>query len=327
MNMAIVSLTRQGTALNIKLCSSLHADGFTLEKYRVGSLKSFCSIHDVVKTIFECYDALIFIGACGIIVRSIAPYVKSKLTDIPVVVCDDLGRYAIPILSGHLGGANELSILVAKTINAVPIITTATDIHGKFAVDIWAKDNNLAIAEPEKIKTVSSAILDGYKVGFYSEFPMDIPKGLSSDGDIGIAVSNRLDVSPFHDTLHLLPKNLVLGIGCKKGVPMDNIETLVCSTLDSLCYSIKSVVKVCTIDLKRNEDGLLQFCKEYSIPIEFFSSGELNVLQGDFSKSAFVESITGVDCVCERSAVLGSVQGRLILKKVSKEGVTLAIAL
>jgi cobalt-precorrin 5A hydrolase len=327
MSVAVVSLTRKGTALNVELCSSLKADGFALEKYVTDGLRGFSSIHEVFRVVFEGYNALIFIGACGIAVRGIAPYVKSKLTDIPVVVCDELGQYAIPILSGHLGGANALAKMVAEVTGGVAVITTATDVNDKFSVDVWAKDNNLAILEPQKIKAVSSAILDGSKVGFYSDFPMDIPKGLSCDGDIGVAVSNRVDVSPFHDTLHLLPRNLVLGIGCKKGTPMRKIESLVLSTLDGLHYSVKSVVRVCSIDLKSHEVGLLDFCKEYSLPLECFSSGELNAVQGSFSKSAFVESVTGVDCVCERSAVLGSVQGRLILKKVSREGVTLAIAL
>lgn len=326
MRVAVVSLTKNGTALNRTLCESLSADGYTLERYRVGSLRGFTSIHETIRTVFESYEALVFIGACGIAVRAIAPYVKSKLTDIPVVVCDELGHYAIPILSGHLGGANALATLVANTTHGVPVVTTATDVNGKFSVDVWAKDNHLVLLEPTKVKTVSSAILDGVPVGFYTDMPIERPQGLSDTGDLGVAVSRRVDVCPFSETMHLLPRDLVLGIGCKKGVPMANVESLVLDTLDGLHYSIKSVVKVCTIALKRGEGGLLEFCKGYSLPVEFFTSGELNSVSGEFSDSAFVESVTGVGCVCERSAVLGSNHGRLVQKKVSSDGVTLAIA-
>ncbi|MGN1412179.1 MAG: cobalt-precorrin 5A hydrolase [Oscillospiraceae bacterium] len=327
MKIAVISLTKNGTDLNLKISKSMGTDGFTLEKYQNTVLKSFSNIHDIVKLVFEEYQGLIFIGACGIAVRCIAPYIKSKLTDIPVVVCDELGKYAIPILSGHLGGANELANQVAKITGGLPIITTATDINDKFAVDVWAKDNNLAILEPPKIKDISSAILDNIPVGFYSNISIVKPKDLTYSNKIGIAVSNRVDISPFENTLHLLPRNLVLGIGCKKFASMINIENLVLDTLDTLNFSILSIKKVCSIDLKSNEIGLLEFCSKYAIEVKFFSSNELNSIQGDFSKSKFVESVTNVDCVCERSAIRGSNNGKLIQKKIAQNGVTLAIAI
>lgn len=327
MGIAVISLTKNGTNLNLKISKSMGADGFTLEKYQNTDLKTFSNIHDIVKLVFEEYQGLIFIGACGIAVRCIAPYIKSKLTDIPVVVCDELGKYVIPILSGHLGGANELANQVAKITGGLPIITTATDINNKFSVDVWAKDNNLAILEPHKIKDISSAILDNIPVGFYSNISIAKPKDLTSSNKIGIAVSNKVNISPFENTLHLLPKNLVLGIGCKKFTSMINIENLVLDTLDTLNFSILSVKRVCSIDLKSSEVGLLEFCNKYAIEVKFFSSNELNSIQGDFSKSKFVESITGVDCVCERSAIRGSNQGKLIQKKIAQNGVTLAIAI
>lgn len=326
MQIAIISLTKSGTDLNLKISKSLGVIGFTLEKYQTSNLETFSNIHEIVKIVFEKYQGLIFIGACGIATRCIAPYIKSKVTDIPVVVCDELGKYAIPILSGHLGGANELAYKIAEITGGLPIITTATDIHNKFSIDVWSKKNNLSILEPSKIKNISSAILDSIPVGFYSEVSIPKPKDLSFSDKIGIAISNRVDIFPFENTLHLLPKNLVLGIGCKRLTSMENIENLVLETLDNLHFDIKSVVKVCSIDLKSHEVGLLNFIEKYHLKGEFFSATELNSIQGYFSKSQFVESITGVDCVCERSAILGSNQGELILKKLSKNGVTLSIA-
>lgn len=326
MGIAVISLTKNGTNLNLKISKSIGAVGFTLEKYQHIDLKTFSNIHNIIKLVFEEYQGLIFIGACGIAVRCIAPYIKSKLTDIPVIVCDELGKYAIPILSGHLGGANELANQVAEITGGLSIITTATDINNKFSVDVWAKENNLAILEPYKIKDISSAILDSIPVGFYTDISITRPKDLTSSENIGIVVSNSVNIFPFENTLHLVPKNLILGIGCKKNIPMESIENLVLSTLDTLNFSILSVKRVCSIDLKSNEFGLLEFCNKHSIEVKFFSSDELNSILGDFSKSNFVESITGVDCVCERSAICESNHGELIQKKISKDGVTLAIA-
>lgn len=323
---AIVSLTRNGTELNLKLCKCLNAYGYTLEKYCIEGLEGFTNIRDVVRLVFTHYDALVFIGACGIAVRSIAPYIKNKLTDIPVVVCDELGQYAIPILSGHLGGANLLSQRVAEATNGVAVITTATDINHKFSVDTWAKSNHLTIVEPQKIKIVSSALLDGIPVGFYSDIPMDTPQGLSTSGRVGIVVSNYVSTNPFEDTLHLLPKNLVLGIGCKRGTTMETVENVVLSTLRTLHLDIRSVARVCSIDLKADEEGILKFCQEYHLSTEFYTADELNAVRGSFSVSKFVKGVTGVDCVCERSAVRGAMHGELLQKKVSNSGVTVAVA-
>ena len=323
----IVSLTKNGTDLNLKISKSLDATGFTLKKYQIEGLKSFSNIHDIIELAFKQYQGLIFIGACGIIVRCIVPYVKSKLTDIPIVVCDELGKYAIPILSGHLGGANQLANQVAKITGGLAIITTATDINNKFSVDIWAKENNLVILEPYKIKDISSAILDNVPIGFYSEYPIEKPKSLTSSKRIGIVVSNRTDITPFENTLHLLPKNIVVGVGCKKNTPLINIETIVFKVFKDLNFDIKSIKKICSIDLKSNEIGLLSFCDKYNLKIEFYSNKELNSICGDFSKSKFVENITGVDCVCERSAMFGCNQGKIVQKKISLNGVTIAIAL
>lgn len=327
MHLAIVSLTNQGSELNLILSKHLNADGFTLVKYPRKGLKSFSSIHEVIKLVFSNYQGLVFIGACGIAVRVIAPYIKSKLTDIPVVVCDELGQYAIPILSGHLGGANALSQRVAEITNGLAVITTATDVNHALAIDVWAKQHNLTIVEPELIKVVSSTILDHAPVGFYSDIPISIPKGLGDNGKVGVVVSNYVDTSPFEINLHLLPKNLVLGIGCKKDIPMENVESLVLSTLSTLHLDIRSVVKVCSIDIKSNELGILNFCKKYQLQADFYTADELNAIQGEFSVSNFVRGVTGVDCVCERSAVRGAMCGKLLQKKVSNSGVTLAIAI
>lgn len=251
---------------------------------------------------FQTGNALVFVGAVGIAVRSVAPYVQSKATDPAVVVVDEAGRFAVPILSGHLGGANSLSQKIAAACGAVPVITTATDINGVFAVDQWAKQQNCAILNPEGIKKVSGALLAGGRVELCSPWPVagEPPEGVS---------------------LRLMPKIAVLGVGCKKDTPVQALE----EAFAALPVHPVSFCKVCTIDLKGEEPGLLAFCRARGLELAVFSAAQLRAVPGDFSASEFVEQITGVDNVCERAAVLGS-GGTLCLKKRSMGGVTMAVA-
>ncbi|WP_368163163.1 cobalamin biosynthesis central domain-containing protein, partial [Collinsella aerofaciens] len=145
---------------------------------------------------WEASDALLFVGAAGIAVRAIAPHVASKATDSAVVVIDEAGRFAVPLLSGHLGGANELAQTVARAAGAIPVITTATDVRGVWAVDTWARCAGLAVSNPEAIKRVSARLLSGGRVALYSDMPISgqPPEGVDIASDRARA---DIVVSPF----------------------------------------------------------------------------------------------------------------------------------
>ena len=140
-----------------------------------------CSAAEWAGSRFSDSDAMIFVGACGIAVRSIAPFIVSKKTDPAVLVADECGRYVISLLSGHLGGANELTLAAAGILNAEPVITTATDLHGAFAVDVFAAKNGCRIRDLSAAKEVSAALLAGEPVGFFSDLPWEgqLPGGLT----------------------------------------------------------------------------------------------------------------------------------------------------
>lgn len=291
---ALISFTDRGQTLAERLANAL--DGQAVRCNQGQSLDGWTQEH------FQTGNALIFVGAAGIAVRAVVPYVKSKTTDPAVVVVDEAGRFAIPILSGHLGGANGLVRKIAALCGAVPVITTATDLSGAFAVDQWAKKQNCAILNPEGIKSVSGTLLAGGNVELCSPWPVagEPPEGIS---------------------LRLMPKIAVLGVGCKRGTPQAVLE----AAFAALPIHPASFCKVCTIDLKQNEPGLLAFCRAHGLELETFSAAELQGAPGEFSPSEFVERVTGVDNVCERAAVLGS-GGRLLLKKRAGNGVTMAVA-
>lgn len=282
------------------------------------------------KKMFETKDGLIFIGAAGIAVRAIAPFVENKTYDPAVVVIDEQGKFCISLLSGHLGGANELTELISKKIGAIPVVTTATDVNGRFAVDVFAKKNRLYISNMTLAKEVSARLLNGEKVGFISELPVKgmLPEGLEPDQDLelGIYVGIHYHRQPFEQTLWLIPRSITAGIGCKKGVSSEQIEELFEEVCQINGIFHEAVARAATIELKKEEPGLKEFCQEMGISLITYSAGELLEVEGDFTSSDFVQSVTGVDNVCERSAVKGSDGGAVIQKKMGKNGVTVSFA-
>lgn len=273
-------------------------------------------------------DALVYIGSVGIAVRAIAPHLQSKIVDPAVVVIDETGRYVVPILSGHLGGANDLARDFSELLGGTAVITTATDRNGLFAVDEWAKRNHCIVANPKQIKSVSGKLLNGDTVAFYSDYYIDgpLPKGLQEGTKEDCDFRISIDKAYPHDTsLHLVPRIVVAGIGCKRDAAEEAIDTLFQEVLEQYRISELSVCKVCSIDLKAKEPGLLQFAYHHDLEFQTFSAEELNQVEGEFSSSFFVKNTTGVDNVCERSAVLGS-GGTLICNKIAKNGVTVALA-
>ena len=335
MNIAIISFTLTGGLLNKRLIVELKRSnylvtGYTIDKYykELGLNTIGESLNKWVEECFKKFEGIIFIGACGIAVRSIAPFLKGKDKDPAVVVINEIGKYIIPILSGHIGGANDLAIDIASMINGIPVITTATDLNNKFAVDIFAKKKNLFIENIKMIKHISSKILIGEKVSLVSDFEVNnLPSELkiSQEGDVGIVISTKL-VKPFIYTLNLIPKINYVGIGCRKGKSLEEIEEVVFNILKEENISINSIKNICSIDLKKFEDGIIDFSQKYKIPFHTYSANELKCLEGEFTKSEFVSSVTGVNNVCERAAALGSNNGKLIVKKISKDGITVAIA-
>ncbi|MBQ8507408.1 MAG: cobalamin biosynthesis protein [Clostridia bacterium] len=277
--------------------------------------------------LFSTVDALVFVGACGIAVRAIAPHIRSKATDPAVIVADELGKHAISLLSGHIGGANALARRIASAIGAEPVITTATDVNRRFAADEWAARNGLEIASMQAARKFAAEILKR-DLPLKCDFPIrgELPGGLfpGEGGGCGLLISCRED-KPFDLTLHLIPRILHIGIGCKRGTPAEQIRAAADIALRGI--SRRAIASAASIDVKADEAGLLAFCAEEKLPIRFYSAEELRAVEGDFSASAFVQGAVGVDNVCERAAMLDAGGGAsLIIRKTCAGGVTIALA-
>lgn len=263
MIVALIAFSPDGATLATKIKASLEAEMdisiyLIRRHHRDDRYLPFDSVHTLTADLFYRVDALCFIAACGIAVRAVAPLLVSKLKDPAVVVCDETGRFALSLLSGHAGGANELAQKIAQKIGATPVITTASDCH-------------LANGELSR------------------------------------------------------QKNLVLGIGCRRGLTAETIERAVTIMLWDQRIPLLRISAMATIDVKKDEAGLQEFASAHHIPLHFFKAAQLSSLQGDFTASERVKKAVGVDNVCERAATLYAEKGHLILPKTTRDGVAIAV--
>lgn len=330
MKVAVFAYSRQGCRTARKVMDFFAGNevrAYTMERYEEAG---FGAIEKPSKTfygpIFQWADAMVFVGSIGIAVREIAPHVKNKLIDPAVVSMDELGKFVVPLLSGHIGGANDLALKLAELLDATPVITTATDINKKFSVDAWAARQGLVITSLTAAKTVSATILER-PVPLKSDLPIvtKLPNGVvdGESGDVGICIS-CFKKKPFEETLLLVPPILHLGIGCRRGTPAEQIRSAVDFVLQEHNIHPKAIKQVTSIDLKQDEEGLNAFCTEKKWPVSFYSAEELKAVEGEFIPSPCVLRVTGVDNVCERSAMIGA--EKLLVRKTIHNSVTVAAA-
>ncbi|MBR4635499.1 MAG: cobalt-precorrin 5A hydrolase [Clostridia bacterium] len=329
MRAALFAYSKKGlvTAKKAAACIECEAEIFTAERLAGDGAKPIIKpSSELYGECFSSCEALVFVSSCGIAVRCIAPFVKSKTTDPAVVVIDETGRFVISLLSGHIGGANALAKRIADALGAVPVVTTATDANGRFPVDAWAETHGFAISDMAAAKAVSAAILEG-DIPIKSDFPItgELPAGLTcGEGTTGVYVTYRTD-KPFKTTLRLVPECVALGIGCRRGTPKEAIAEAVRHALAKYGVDPRAVKCAASIDLKKDEAGLIEYCRENGLPLSFYPAEELKAVPGEFTASDFVKEITGVDCVCERAALINA--DELIIRKTALAGVTVAAAL
>ncbi len=321
---------------------------FFLQKEQVEVIEK-----ELTTEVFRAASAIVFVGACGIAVRKIAPFLQDKKTDPAVLVVDEAGQHCIALLSGHFGGANALCERLSAYVGATPVITTATDLAGVFAVDVFAKTNDLLLTDWTLAREIAGALLRSEPVGIESESGLDrwvsvhdyagltiCDKDMEEERpNLGIWIGNGFrhgsEKQPFLNTLYLRPKNLVLGIGCRKGKSAEELFLFVEKALSQEHLALKQVCKICSVDQKRQEPGLVALAERLEVPFVTFGAESLQEAYLEeseeggrqaFEESDFVRTQIGVGNVCERSAILGSGQHRLLLPKRAENGMTLAVA-
>lgn len=368
MKVSIISFTLKGIELSLKIKKAFPKEDLCLYTKCSHAEKR---ISYVEQSLTEWTDeemkkrrSLLFVGACGIAVRAIAPFLTDKLNDVPVLVMDEQGCFVIPILAGHVGGANELALSLAEHMGSTPVITTATDLNHCFAVDLFAKRNALHIVNKDGIAKVSSRILAGEEVTMAveeghlqegevsedisvvsAELTEDVPAALTESAiDASAALIESSAESPVVTEasvdvlvapasygkgrlLTLRPKEYVIGIGCKRGKAAEQIDQFVHRVLKESGISMEQVAAFASIDRKKDEEGILWMSSHYGVPFITYSAEELQQVEGSFHASEFVKNQVGVDNVCERAALRFSGPGGILITgKQAEDGITAAIA-
>ena len=366
--LAVFAYTEDGAALALRLrkvfreecrvfLHSAHAVQKPGSASSADGITEFTDTGTVLEQVWAEANAILFISAAGIAVRASASFLRGKTKDPAVLCMDDTARYVIPLLSGHLGGANEWAERIAGVFDAEPVITTSTDRHGVFAVDLFAKANGFVIEDPGMIRKISGALLAGEKVGWYCDESLaSVDPGtdalvrcscisdctsdrhLFSTSDrhlfkmyadrprIGVTLTQDSSLpAQFAQECRLCPRNIYLGIGCRRGKSAEEISRVVKDALDANGVSMKRVCAIASIDLKKDEKGICELAHQLRAEFVTFSAEQLMETEGEFSSSEYVLEQVGADNVCERSAVKAS-GGELIFGKYAKDGVTVAAA-
>jgi cobalt-precorrin 5A hydrolase len=339
------------TAKGLRLAGRLRKGFPSIEVFGPGALKKD-GLFKTVKRCFNACDGLLFISAAGIAVRAIAPLLKGKHLDPPVVVMDEGGRFVVSLVSGHLGGANSLAEEIAALIKATPVVTTATDVAGLPCVEDLAKEFSLAIEEIKRIKAVNSAILAGgpvvvvdgnrkrlksirgflgpnnkAKKGFFVFRNILKPHpGAKAYVVISNELTPRVSKRYADKTMLLRPKEFVAGVGCRKGVGALSIGQAVKEAFIGAGLSPLSLCGLATIDIKRNEPGITRFADKAGVGVEYFTARELNTVRPPSGPSAAAKKATGAVGVSEPAALLSTGAKRLWVRKIKKKNVTVALA-
>ncbi|MBI5075189.1 MAG: precorrin-3B C(17)-methyltransferase [Nitrospirae bacterium] len=314
---AIFYVTNRGRGLAERLAG--HYLGADIRKYT----STFSS------QLWKKDNTLIFIMASGIVIRTIAPYMRDKKTDPAVIVMDEKGQYVISLLSGHLGGANQKAEEIAGYLGGKAVITTASDLNKLPSIDLWAKANGLVIENWDLLSKTGTRLLNRGSISVLAEVEVELPEAFIWTEDAGTAdmiiSSKAITAGGKKQALYLRPRNLVLGIGCNSGTSAQEIDAAVKKTLADHNLSFLSVRCISTIDIKMREPGLVLFTEKCGLDLHAFSADELNTVKG-VTPSHAARKATGAQAVAEPSALLAAGSGQLLVPKQKIGNVTVAVA-
>lgn len=334
MKIAIISVSKKGHDLSLQLKDKLDSDS-TIIKADI----YFKNVKKQFPILFYEYDAIIAIMASGILIRSIAPLVESKISDPAVLNIDDNGNFVISMLSGHLGGANKLTEKIADLIDATPVITTSTDVNKKLGIDVLAKDLYLSIDNPKEILFFNKAILEDREISIVVnpnkdfKYLFDYLNDNTLDFNVSISYSSKLNEDEIHVLLDehkliLKERTIVVGIGCRRGKECSEIYNGLKESIECLDIDLSRINYLASAEIKKDESGILELSDKLNVPVYFVDLEKLRLFESnDVEKSEFVKSKFGIYGVCEPSALItAGFDSKLIYKKTPYDGVTIAIA-
>ena len=332
----IISVTEKGDILARRIEKELGGD-----LYLKSQIKDF-KLNNIMSICFEKYDSIIFISSTGIAVRAIGKYLISKATDPAVVVVDVCNKFSISLVSGHLGGANKLTLKISEVLGNTPVITTATDNMDILAPDVIAMNNDLIIDDLKIAKIIAGRLVNGESVYFKDDKKIiKCPKGYIETEEIQgntlwvthkasrnikneeNNVVNYLDEYQDRTVLKLIRKDIILGIGCRRDTDSMKLFNFISETLREKNIDIRAIDRIASINIKSDEKAILDLAVNLNCDLTFFSASEISTVEHKYEGSEFVKKTTGVSAVSE--PVIELAGGDIIFKKIKRDGITLAI--
>ncbi|OMP66741.1 cobalt-precorrin 5A hydrolase [Domibacillus epiphyticus] len=355
MKVAIASITKHGTETGRRLADTIpNADLYYMSKFRRGDEEEKGitlfdgSVRLILPDLFQKYDGIVLIISLGAVVRMIAPILKDKKTDPAVVVLDDRAEHAISVLSGHIGGANELTHKVAALTGARPVITTASDVQKTIPVDMFGREFGWKFEYDKYLTQAAAAVVNeepilvvqesgetnwwkhDRKMPDHIRTASSVEEAIRTPHNAALVVTHRLiaeeELSGLRYPVVYRPKSIVIGIGCNRGTGIAEIEAVVNETLESLSFSKNSVKAIASIDLKKDEQGILELSGQNNWPFVTYKAEELNKAPMK-EKSDTVYQYTGAYGVSEPAAFLASNGGEVVLHKKKSGNVTISVAI
>lgn len=343
MNGAIVAITPRGRELALKLAKLIDFPVYLPRTLRRAADEAvpFTALPEILPSLFAQKRQLVLIMAAGIAVRLLAPCLQNKRSDPAVVVLDEGCRFAISLLSGHMGGANELARQIAHYLEGTAVITTATDGAGLRAVDVIARDFNLTIEPFDRVKEYNAAMLRGVTVYLFTDWPASVFGNLpgfcllplSRLGSAGAGQGCRAIITHWlrlpgvtEQDLMLRPKNLCVGVGCRRGVPADQIRAAIDQVFSGFNLSPASLAQLASIEQKQDEEGLIGAARQLGVPLRFFPAAAIQAVSVQYEQSNFVAEKMGVGGVCVPTAILAARSSKLLVPKQKLDRITIAVA-
>lgn len=336
---AILSISKNGKILGLKIKKKIsNAHLYYVKKDVVEDEDNVIYINkklkEFVPEIFGKYDYIIFIMASGIVVRTIAPLIKNKFSDPAILVSDEKGKNIISLLSGHMGGANEMTLYISNLLNSNPVITTATDVNNKSSLDMIAKKLNAHIYDfRNKVLKINSMLVNDEVVNLFIDGDYDIDtRGFNickrdeiNNLDEVVVISNKKNLNLINNNiLKVVPKNIVIGIGCRKNMDKEYMINSLSDFLHKQNIDINSIKEIGSIDVKKNEEALINLSIYLNVPFKTFTADEISKVEHLYEKSDWVKQNVDVHSVAEPVAHLLS-DGNLIIKKHKYNGITFSV--
>ena len=343
---SVLAITKNGVEMGLSL-KSLFPDWQIFAPSKFSDNNEMINWYDdstsiKIVELFQSNDALICLFSLGAVIRLIAPHIKDKKTDPAVIVIDDKAQFVISVLSGHLGGANELSNNIAAKINATPVITTAADVNKTIPVDLVGKEFGWKIDDDATVTKVSAFMVNKEKIGvlqdagekgwWKKELPENVSKyenfeGLKNSGSKGFLIvsDQTFNDEILENAVVYRPQTLVVGVGLHWDTSKDTIKDGLLSSLEKFHLSSKSLARFVSIKKEKDVEGLIELGKEMDIPIEYIDREELATITTP-NPSKTVQAFEGTSSVSE-AAALKSSSGKLIVEKQKfPPNLTIAIA-